>query len=299
MAGISRREFMGGAAAVAAAAALPVVRTEPARAGVSGALRGITVNKGAYGVSSYLTAAKIADGYVGLPLAVTFEKVYMGHGQFTMPEKVAELKPAGCQFLISTKPSTTRTVSQQKALAGWLAMLKQQGVKFRCVLYSEPNDKAFLTAAEWLPYWRYYAPVIKDAGCTLVYEPGCGGALARGEALFPSKPYPDEMWVDFYCTGYRGGSRLDTILGIAHAAGVPSGIGEWGWQAGNANDPGKPPTMAIWDEYGTYLLGLIGARKITLGATYFDARFGELTSNVITGPDDPRIPMIKKMATAL
>ena len=98
MAGISRREFMGGAAAAAAAAALPVVRTEPARAGVSGAVCGITVNKGAYGVSSYLTAAKIADGYVGLPLAVTFEKVYMGHGQFTMPEKVAELKPAGQVF---------------------------------------------------------------------------------------------------------------------------------------------------------------------------------------------------------
>jgi hypothetical protein len=294
----SRREFIGGTAALAVGLALPLTQRPSVTVPP---LAGTTVNRGAYGVGTYLEAAKIYDGYVGLPLATTFEKVYMNHGQFGpgLPSKIAELAPSGCQFLISVKPSTSRTTSQQKAMAAWLALLKAKGIRFRMVLYSEPNDKAFLTAQEWLPYWRYYAPVIKDAGSTLVYEPGCGGALARGEALFPSKPSPDEMWMDYYCTAYRGGSRLDTILGIAHAAEVPAGIGEWGWQAGSAKSPGKPPTMTVWDQYGAYLLGLIGARKITLGASYFNAKFGNLTSNVITGPKDPRIPMIQKLVKAV
>jgi hypothetical protein len=225
----------------------------------------------------------------------------MNHGQFVLPNKIADLAPAGCQFLVSVKPSTSRTSSEQATMAKWLAMLKGKGIRFRAVLYSEPNDKAFLTAQEWLPYWRYYAPVIKDAGVTLCYEPGCGStAVGRAAALFPTRPTPDELWVDYYATAYRGGSRLDNILAIAQAARVPAGIGEWGWQAGNATSPGTHPvTMTQWDEYGAYLIGLITQKKIQLGASYFNARFGNLTSNIITGPHDPRIPMIRKVVKAL
>jgi hypothetical protein len=301
MQGQSRREFIGGTAALAAGLALPLTQ----RPGVTvSPIAGTTVNLGAYGVGTFLEAAQIYDGYVGLPLATTFEKVYMNHGQFGpgLPSKMAELAPSGCEFLISVKPSNSRTTSQQKAMAAWLALLKAKGIRFRMVLYSEPNDKAFLTAQEWLPYWRYYAPVIKDAGATLCYEPGCGGTTVvnRAIALFPSNPTPDELWFDYYCTAYRNGSRVDKLLALAAAAQVPAGIGEWGWMAGSSHATGgHQPTMKIWDEYGAYLIGLIGAKKIQLGAAYFNARFGTLTENVITGPKDPRIPMIRNLVKAV
>jgi hypothetical protein len=294
---LTRRQFIGATAAAVAAAELPGM----AEASVT-PLAGATVNRGAYDTATYLAGAKIFNSYVGLPLATRFEKVYMDHGEFgtTLPDKIAQLAPAGCSFLVSVKPSTTLTKSEQSAMAKWLAMLKAHGIRFRCVLYSEPNDKAFLSTSTWLPYWRFYAPVILNAGVTLVYEPGCGPkAISRGEALFPSKPSPDEMWLDYYASAYKGGSRLGTILSIGASAGVPVGLGEWGWAAGNSSSTGTNMTMTIFTEYGNYLLGLIAKRKITLGAAYFNARFGSLIGNIITGPADPRIPMIKKMAAAL
>jgi hypothetical protein len=294
---LTRRQFIGPSAAAVAAPVLPGM----AEASVT-PIAGAIVNLGAYDTTTYLAGAKIFNSYVGLPLATRFEKVYMGHGEFgpTLPDKIAQLAPAGCSFLVSVKPSTTLIKSEQSVMAKWLAMLKAHGIRFRCVLYSEPNDKAFLSTSTWLPYWRFYAPVIRNAGVTLVYEPGCGPtAISRGEALFPSEPSPDEMWLDYYATAYKGGSRLDTILSIGASAGVSVGLGEWGWAAGNSSSTGTNMTMTTFTEYGKYLLGLIAAKNITLGAAYFNARFGSLTGNIITGPDDPRIPMIKKMAAAL
>jgi len=298
MRGLSRREFLGCTAGTAAAISLP-----PSR--ITGAaftpLAGAIVNRGAYMVSSYLAAANIYDSYVGLPLATTFEKIYMGHGQFgsAPPAEMTQLAAAGCQFLVSVEPSRNMTSSEQAIMAKWLAMLKARGMSFRVALYSECNDKAFTTVQEWLPYWRYYSPVIKDAGVTLCYEPGCGGtSVHKAQAFFPSKPYPDELWMDYYATAFRGGSRLSKLIAIAQAAGVPAGIGEWGWSAGRAPVT-NPMTMPSWDKYGAYLIGLITAKKIQLGAMHFSAKANHRIANVITGPSDPRIPMIHKVVMAI
>jgi len=298
MQGLSRREFIGCTAGLAAAVSVPLPRrTGAAITPITGAI----VNRGAYQVSSYLDAANIYDSYVGLPLARTFEKVYMGHGQFgpAPPAQMTQLAAAGCRFLVSVEPSRDMTRSEQSIMAKWLAMLKARGMSFRVVLYSECNDKAFKTVQEWLPYWRYYAPVIKSAGVKLCYEPGCGStAVKRAEAFFPSKPSPDELWMDYYATAFRGGSRLGKLIAIAHAAGVPAGIGEWGWSAGRAPVT-NPMTMPWWDKYGAYLIGLITARKIQLGAMHFSAKANGRTANVITGRNDPRIPMIHKVVKAI
>lgn len=263
-------------------------------------LVGVTIDKGAYHVTTFSEAAQILNGYVGSPLATRFEKIYLKHGEFSLNEKLTELIPTGCSFLISVKPSTSLVASQQKALAGLLSKLKAMGVKFRVALYSEPNDKAFATPAEWLPYWRFYAPVILAAGIPLVYEPGCGPtAYARGIALFPSNPAPTEVWLDYYASAYGLGSRIDTLLSLAHQRRIKVGIGEWGWTAGNSSGTGHPMTMPIFTQYGNYLLSQIHAGKIQLGAAYYSAAFGTLTANVITSAQDPRIPMIKKIAAAL
>ncbi len=79
MRGLSRREFLGGAAGVAAAVALPPFH--PARAAIT-PLAGATVNLASYHVSNYVHAADIFDGYVGLPMATAIQKIYLGHDSF-------------------------------------------------------------------------------------------------------------------------------------------------------------------------------------------------------------------------
>jgi hypothetical protein len=299
MQGLSRRGFLGGAAGIAAAVALPPSRST-AQSGII-PMTGAIVNLGAYNVSSYLKAAEIYNSYVGLSLATTFEKVYMNHGQFgpTPPVKMQQLAPDGCHFLVSVEPSRNMTSGERTTMANWLAMITRSGISYRAVLYSECNDKAFLDVEEWLPYWRYYAPVIKDAGVALCYEPGCGStAVTRAEAFFPTKPAPDELWMDYYATAFRGGSRLDKLIAIAQAAGVSAGIGEFGWSAGNAPVT-NPMTMPWWDKYGAYLIGLATKGKLKLGVMHFSAKANNRTVDVITGPNDPRIPMVHKVVKAV
>ena len=98
MRGPSRREFLGGAAGLAAAAALPAsaaawpvsatARPVPARSpsrqirAATTPVTGATVDLASYGDKNYLDAAKTFDGYVGLPLGTTIQKVYMGTASF-------------------------------------------------------------------------------------------------------------------------------------------------------------------------------------------------------------------------
>jgi hypothetical protein len=165
------------------------------------------------------------------------------------------------------------------------------------VLYAEANDKAFKTAPEWFAYWSYYAPVVKDAGVVLAYNCGCGfKALPRAEAYFPSNPAPDELWMDFYATSFRGGSRLDTLIGLADNAGIPAGIAEWDWSAGNLIF--TPMTLPWWNAYCEYIVSLASAGKLPLGAIFFNAVAKGGFADVISSASDPRIPGIHRVAQA-
>jgi hypothetical protein len=257
------------------------------------------VNPSSYGVTSYTDAATIFNGYVGLPLATTFQKVYLGHGAFpSQPEKMVQLAADGCQFLVSIEPSKDMTSAEQSVLAKWLAKLNKSGISYRVVLYSECNDRAFKTTEEWLPYWSYYAPVVQDAGVVCGYDPGCGFmAIARAEEFFPSNPAPDELWMDFYATAFRGGSRIDNLIAMAASAGVPAGLAEWGWSAGDTTF--GPMTMPWWNEYGTYLMTLVSQGDLPLGGIFFGAQANGRTDDVITSASDPRIPMIQQVVKAI
>lgn len=298
MRGLSRREFLGGAAGVAAVAALPPGGSTPAA--TPAPLAGATLNPSSYGIKSYLDAANIYDGYVGMPLATTFEKVYLGHGAFPPqpPAKITQLAPTGCQFLVSIEPSRAMTTAEQKLLAKWLGMLTKSGIPYRIVLYSECNDKAFKTADEWFAYWSYYAPVVQAAGVPCGYDPGCGFlAIGRAMEYFPSNPAPDELWMDYYATAFRGGSRIDKLIAMARSAGISCGMAEWGWAAGDTTF--GPMTIPWWNTYCGYLMQLIKSGKITLGAINFAAKANGRTVDVINTASDPRIPMIRAMAQAI
>jgi hypothetical protein len=305
--GLSRREFLGGAAGVAAVAALPASATVPSRhpslrarrSAASTPAFGATVDLASYSSKNYLDAANTFDGLVGLPMATTIQKVYMGHGEFPPhpPLKMTQLAKAGCEFLVSIEPSRSMVPSEQALLAKWLTMMNNSGIPYRVVLYSESNDKAFKTAPEWFAYWSYYGPVVKDAGVTLAYNCGCGfKALPRAEAYFPSNPTPDELWMDFYATSFRGGSRLDTLIGQADAAGIPAGIAEWDWSAGNLIF--TPMTLPWWNAYCEYIVSLASPGKLPLGAIFFNAVAKGGFADVISSASDPRIPGIHRVAQA-
>ena len=307
MQGLSRREFLGGAAGVAAVAALPASATITSRHASLRARRsaattpafGATVDLSSYGGKNYLDAANTFDGFVGLPMATMIQKVYMGHGEFPPhpPLKMTHLAAAGCEFLVSIEPSRSMVPSEQALLAKWLTMMNNSGIPYRVVLYSESNDKAFKTAPEWFAYWSYYAPVVKDAGAVLAYNCGCGfKALPRAEAYFPSNPTPDELWMDFYATSFRGGSRLDTLIGLADNAGIPAGVAEWDWSAGDLIF--TPMTLPWWNAYCEYIVSLATAGKLPLGAIFFNAVAKGGRADVIDSASDPRIPGIHRVAQA-
>jgi hypothetical protein len=305
--GPSRREFIGGAAGIAAVTALPASLTVPSgrtsrparRSAATTPVVGATVDLASYHTKNYVDAANTFDGFVGLPLATTIQKVYMGHGEFPPhpPLKMTQLAKAGCEFLVSIEPSKTMTSAEQALLAKWLTMMNSSGIPYRVVLYSESNDKAFKTAPEWFAYWSYYAPVVKDAGATLAYDCGMGfKALPRAAAYFPSNPSPDEVWMDFYATSFRGGSRLDTVIGLADAAGIPAGIAEWDWSAGDLIF--TPMTLPWWNAYCDYIVTLATAGKLPLGAIFFNAVAKGGTADVIASASDPRIPGIHRVIQA-
>lgn len=310
MRGLSRREFFGGAAGIAAVAVLPPgssrapLRTRPAAAAARTAattpIVGATVNPSAYGVSDYLQAANIFNGFTGTTLATTFEKVYMSHGAFPQspPSKITSLASAGCAFVISIEPSRTLTTDEQTLVTRFCHRMTAAGLTYRIVLYSEANDKAFKTQQDWQTYWSFYAPAVKAAGVTCGFNPGCGfQAIGRAEQYFPTNPTPDELWMDYYATAFRGGSRLDTLIGIAKSAGVQAGLAEWGWSAGDTTF--GPMTIPWWNDYCSYLTQLASNGDVPLGAMYFGAKANGRTSDIVKSANDPRIPQILAVSQAI
>lgn len=252
------------------------------------------------GAKNYVQAADILDGYVGLPLATTIQKVLLGSSVFpaTPGNQLTQLSAAGCQFLISVEPSTQLTPSEQTRLANYLALLTNAGISYRVILYSEANDTEFTSQPEWQAYWSYYAPVIKDAGISCAYCPGCNiTSIARAEAFFPSNPAPDELWMDFYATAMRQGVRIDQLIAQAGAAGISVGLAEWGWHAGKTLL--NPMSMPWWTLYCNYLTHLATGGKFGLGAIYFDDSPGPHPINSIGSASDPRIPGIQKVSRAV
>jgi hypothetical protein len=318
MQGVSRRGFLYGTAGAALAAALPLSRDltrsglvaakphtvgahQAARKATAAPLNGATIYPNSYKTSNSLTAAKDADALYGLPLATTIQKVYLGEGQFgtTPGSKVSELAAGGCQFVIDASPLKSRSKAQQTALANWLAMMNQAGINYRVVLWSEGNDVAFPSTSEWLAYWNYYAPVVKDAGVICGYNPGCNhNALPRAIADLQAMtdPVPDELWMDYYATAFIAGSRINNLIATAQAASVPSGLAEWGWYAGTFGPFGM--TMPVWNDYCNYLISLAQAGMLQLG-TIFYGGVHNTSVDVISSASDPRIPMLQNVCAAV
>ena len=190
------------------------------------------------------------------------------------------------------------TTTNQNRLSAFLTMLNNSGFTYRVALYAESDNKAFTSAQQWFAYWSYYAPVVKAAGLLCDYDPGCSiFSEANATAYFPANPTPDELWMDYYATAFRAGERIESLIALAEAAGIPSGLAEWGWAAGSTTF--GPMTMPWWNAYSNYLIYLAGQGKMTLGAIYFDSVYQSRRTNVIGSSSDPRIPQIHAVVSAV
>jgi hypothetical protein len=297
---LSRRGFLVGAAGLTAAAMLPSSSSSPVKAATT-PLAGATIDPPTvYNTKNSVTAANIFDGYVGAPLALTIQKFYATDtilGQTTLNSHMSQLANAGCQFLVDVLPSKTLSTDEQTKLATWLAMLNNAGINYSVVLYSG-NNNAFVSTEQWFTYWSYYAPVIKDAGVTCGYCPGCAYPISRTTEFFPSNPTPDTLWMDWYATAFRATSHLDPLIALAKQQGVTQmGMGEWGWSAGA---PVLNPMIMPWyNEYGQYLIHLANTGVLNLGAIYFGGESGGVNNNIIGDAGDPRIPVIQEFSKAV
>jgi hypothetical protein len=54
-----------------------------------------------------------------------------------------------------------------------------------------------------------------------------------------------------------------------------------------------PHPIGVWDEFCQYLASL--APRLPLGCVYFGSEGGYGRQNVVTGPDDPKVPGIQRV----
>jgi hypothetical protein len=298
---LSRRRFVQGSSAAAAGALLmpsdwlgAAPRSAARAAGIK--VRGATVNPRVYGTLRWVKAARIFNSYVGMPLATNAQKIYMLEGQYftdPLPTHITGLAGVGCEFIICFYPS--RTTDERTKLAKFLRLLKNKGIVFQATLVNEWNAHTkFPTPQDYLDYWKRYAPVIKAAGvplCSMVVATSNKDNYAKIQPGFPTNPLPDRYWIDYYGEAYRYKVRLDSPGGLLHQAehhNVPVGIAEFGYAVTGA----KFMTMAIFNEYCSYLVGLVP--RLQLGCLWW----GSKGHDIVTGPDDPKVPGIKKVMKA-
>jgi hypothetical protein len=307
---LSRRQFILGSSAATAGALLiprgpsgmtsrPRLTSRVQSASTTTPITGATVNPRVYGISDWVKGAKTFDSYVGYPLATTIQKIYMLEGQFykePLPAKITELANVGCQFIVCVYPSST--TDQSSELTTFLDLLTSKGIVYQVALTNEWNTKnKFPTPQDYLNYWSQYAPVVQDAGvplCTLVCATSNKSRYAKIEPGFPTNPLPDRYWIDYYGTAYRFKIRLEGLIAQATGYGVPSGVAEFGWSAGDGS-----LTMEEWDEYCSYLAGLAteSPSPLPLGCLYWGDD-GADGLDVVTSADDPKVPGIQQVISA-
>jgi hypothetical protein len=137
--------------------------------------------------------------------------------------------------------------------------------------------------------------VIKASGLPLCVLPLAAGPRTKFHLIkpgFPTHPLPDRYWIDYYANAYLWNIRLDGLLRQAADFGVPAGIAEFG-RGANGSAP-----LHIWAEYCSYLVGLMP--RLRLGCLYWGSKVhpGQ-GQNVVRGPDDPKVPGIRRVMRAV
>lgn len=276
-------------------------------------LIGATCNPGVYNMSpgQWFAAAQKMDGFMAsssITPAETRQKMFWStEGSFspTDPGLLSALNN-GIKVQISVKPTRTSNAttisSQQAALTSAINSVKAVSTNFIINLWNEPVPGSDFPSGgvDYPAYWANYAPTIKATGIKCVFDPGCNNNVYAGVCnWFPQlSPVPDAYYCDYYIDSFMSGCFPDQISGnnahgfsttsyqaLADGAGIPFGLGEWGYN----NKSGAPTTdlIAMWgspipwedstgakhsQSYVNYIISLFQAR-IAAGKTNADISY--------------------------
>jgi hypothetical protein len=284
-------------------------------------LVGATTNPKTYSLllPQAYAAAQIIDGYVGAPLSLEVQRVYLQEGAWTFftPNDqgaiVQALAPYGCKFQVCVKPSRVLTSGEQTNLANFLASMAAVTTNFDVTLWTEMNIGTNFPSpggVTYPEYWNYYAPVILASPYVtgdLIFNPGTyppvyGTAVGYAQAL---NPYPAAVTADMYGNDWKAGASLHqapsgvsmSFAQFADSIGAKAGyseIGSWTGAAGVNGPLSDADFSTMLTEEITYFRGRIAARKKNADfipfTTYLGSTAGtaNYTWNYIQSAADPK-----------
>lgn len=323
--GLSRRRFIGVAGAAGSAAALGILGANPAtadtRAQRIGSARtmasgmrgdvGATVPTPVYpGAGSRLAAAKIFDSYVSpADGANVTQKYYFNEGQWPatdpLPSGITQLPGAYPKFkwLMCFKPTrsyvTTGNPADQQNLKATCEALQDAKINFDVVLWQEPNvpgSNFFANGTAYVDYVSFYRPYV-PSGINVVYDSSTKASTKNQQQYYPSGQV-DKIYCDFYGNTWKAGKTLDALNDLAVGAGLPFGLGEWGFGSSKVHLTGTPA-----QQYVTYITDFFTSRLAageTNGAViYYDGSNSTTTWNIISSPTDWKVPLYRQVYNAL
>jgi hypothetical protein len=276
---------------------------------------GATVGATNYSGDTNAQANTQFNTYTVTPMAVTAQKIYYQEATWpgSIPAAAAAVIGAGGKVLLSLKPSRTHSSGEKTNLANAITMYRTAGAIFDVTLWQEPNTGANFTPAAYQGYLTYYAPTVRAAGVTLVYNPSVGNTTYTAATMYPGDSLADAVVCDYYGNDYALSSLLldspqpgDSVSIMSLADGhspspIPFGLGEW-----NAQATTLTITTTQWNAYVTYLTGLFQARTAA-GKVNGDLLFW-MGDNAVSVPlpqdqvgsgSDFKIPMIQSFYSAL
>lgn len=239
-----------------------------------------------------VSGSKAFDSTVGRsPMAMYAQKVYLTPGQAPgSPPKGYQLIKAGLTTLyVCVKPSTTLTQTNRDALASWVqeyvSYAKAYGTKIKVILWQEPQND-WTHAADFVTYFRYYAPTIRaqkdsngDAVLCIYDSAGHAGTQAMVD-YYPGAAYVDEIMADLYASSYlRKGITGDKLIAQAKADGKP-----WGWAEIGASLSSWVPTNAEFGQYLSYIQGSIFNLRQAGYATTDVMWYDQPAKNIVNDP---------------
>ena len=289
---------------------------QPAAQGIKGDV-GATVTDAVYSQPNRLAAAELFDSYVSPAKgALVTQKFYFQESQWpttplendiTVMYDTAQGGNAKFRWIMCFKPSRAQVdtapvpTPDQLALQAACNELTATGVIFDVVLWQEPNGQKptgqepdFPSGAAYQEYVAWYQPYV-PAGIQVIYD--CSGSATQADqtSYFPGRDLVQKVYMDFYGNTYAAAlaagddDPLATINNLATSAGLPFGLGEWGFGL-SASNALTPYTATPASQYVDYFIGVftgrLSAGERNGAVVYYDGTNPSSTWNIITGPAD-------------
>lgn len=199
-------------------------------------------------------AIPLFDSYTGRAMATAVQKIYYSEDNWTFggdaPDTATQALAVKAQTLVCFFPLrdptgnytgaqyTTSKNNLAAAIAQWKTAYTNIGMpanSFKAEICQEPNDlNKFATNAAggntYTAYCNFYAPTVRAAGISLVYNPTGNQTNQGANGYYPGDANVDEVYVDWYGTHkFADGYSLDIAEALADnhlPSPVPFGIGE-------------------------------------------------------------------------